>query len=290
MKATEILTKVNEYNLDKFPKIYKDVLEYGLNNIFILECDYSSYDFDSFYSIKYYNNITAEVVNDQWNSRNQDLPSLCYYTDPFVSIKEGINGGIVNLDNIINIMKNNVQAKAERESMEFYPGRYKNCKVIVSGGRKFKGECYYLHTNVDAWGNETAVVYDEKTNTIHEVSVRYLNFNENIEEEYISWVKDNLNAFTTDNISGYGFNKNLSFNSFIEEVKTNYSLESMSYDNVNYPARDKRIEKENAYKAKQAEFKESKMKQLVEWVLTNTEKRGDDALVLAERIFNKRYN
>ena len=67
----------------------------------------------------------------------------------------------------------------------------------------------------------------------------------------------------------------LSFNSFIEEVKTNYSLESMSYDNVNYPARDKRIEKENAYKAKQAAFKESKMKQLVEWVLKNTEKRGE---------------
>ena len=52
MKATEILTKVNEDNLDKFPKIYNDVLEYGLNNIFILECDYSSYDYDSFYSIK----------------------------------------------------------------------------------------------------------------------------------------------------------------------------------------------------------------------------------------------
>ena len=50
-------------------------------------------------------------------------------------------------------------------------------------------------------------------------------------------------------------------------------------------AEAKRKEKEEKNKA----FKEAKMKDLIEWVKKNTDKKGDDILKLAEYIFNKKY-
>lgn len=291
MNTIDILNQINEHTLEAYlPKIYKDVIEYGLTNIFILESKNIRQDFESYYYIKYFNNVTGEIISDKWNSADANLPSISYYIKPFIHIKEAINNGFVNLDMIIDIIKRNVYDNANQESFEFSPSDHQYCKVNICGGRKFKGEAYYLHINVDNYGNESAVVYDEKTNTVHEVSARYLQFDESIEKEYLNWVKSNLNNFTIDNISGYGFNKDLSFSAFINEVKMNYNLKSLNLDTVNYPARDKRIEKENAYIAKQKAFKEYKMKQLLEWVLNNTDKKGDDAIALAERIFNKKYN
>lgn len=188
-------------------------------------------------------------------------------------------------------------------------------KAKVTKGRKWKGEGYIIGSFDSAFNTgyrniyTTYVkIYDPSTNRIETIALKnvtdfdYSGLIKNYKENIINilnnfTINENkrlliVNPITIPLLSSFNFD-------ILKEIENAFNDKIINIVSwvVNTPGllnKDINLENavdelEDAKKAKNEAFKAKKMPELIEWVKNNTDKKGEEINILAERIFNKKY-
>ena len=188
-------------------------------------------------------------------------------------------------------------------------------KVKVSKGRKWKGEGYIVGSFESAFNTgyrniyTTYVkIYDPSTNRIETIALKnvtdfdYSDLIKNYKENIINilnnfTINENqrlliVNPITIPLLSSFNFDilKEIenAFNDKIINI-VSWVVNTSGLLNKDINLENAVDELEDAKKAKNEAFKAKKMPELIEWVKNNTDKKGEEINILAERIFNKKY-
>lgn len=229
---------------------------------------------------------------------------------------------MVDLPFVFDVAKENKLDEFSKRPVTIDVMRYLNClaqtglvKVNVNRGRKWKGEGYLVGTTEKSfntgWRNLCTIyckIYDPTTNKIETIAYHNVtNFDySKVKEIYINSIKETVKNLNLDKIEKIAWINpiTLSFVSslnidILREIDNALSSITMDfsswiYSNHNFMNTEFNLETaidevEEAKKIKNAAFKANKMPQLIEWVKTHTDKKGDEITKLAEHIFNKRY-
>lgn len=290
----------NSGNLDltniKFhlTKYLEEVAVWGAENILYM----SKYRENGKTVYKYYNNETGEFFTDV---EDPNIPEY-FYKD--YSLEDAFDNNVLYMDNALEAVRS--EKASEIDHFTYDPVENINdlsnigLKISVNKGRKFKGEgiligiiqknAYWPGGGASYYN---AKIYDPATGNIDYANLSYVTFIgfDNIIESYKTWYKENLKNLTEDDIkvrsdyyNGYVFDINDNNMSLIDYLKNNI----MKSEDIKKG--QEVINNINEEKArKNAAFKEEKMKQLIDWVKNNTDKKGDAIERLAEHIYTKRY-
>ena len=284
--------------------VEKAIAEFGTNNIFLVSEDYHGRYHDDYCTFTYYNAITDEFFTDEWTTAFC-CPSYNSYMT--TKIATAVKDGLLNTEQWLNKVRTMATWKQDTPWVPTIVSLWEEVakfglRVKVEGGRKWKGTGYWVgtkvksfqyatpmfRTNDSSFGRSTTVlakIFDPITSRIEYVNLKYVQVlaEENLRTDFIKMHNDIIANSKLEDIH-YFSNKlpKISGNheTYAEFIKNNTpSVDwSMAYDEVEFE------EKKRA-----AEFREKKMKDLIEWVTNNTDKTGDDILKLAEHIFNKKY-
>lgn len=272
------VSKLEESIINKEP-VFKNIDEYGAENIFKL--------YNLSYDTRYYNNTT----NEEFTGMN--------FT-PLYHINEALEKDYVDKKPLYKKTYDDLKKKIDKYEFnkDCINKLYGIAQVTVNRGRKWKGSGYIMDSGKSSfqyspWNSSTTYfykIYDPKTKQIYTINREYADFSDMKKkyEEYKKFLIDLLNK-TSENDILYDINKReFQFSTYQTKYKEFSDWMKDKYD----PKLDlkgvKDIEQEKQNK-KSEEFKKKKMPELIEWVKTHTDKKGDDIEKLAERIFIKRY-
>lgn len=290
-KITYRMLKENNY-----PELFKVIFKYGIKNIFILQIGSQH----GLTCNTYYNNKTGKIFRECYLP-DTNFPADFSFEDNILSFNEALDMGLVNDIMILEGAKsrkiNKFLSLSELPCFNFMNVRYDDVfplKVAVNRGRKFRGEGYIIdaYEVQNRYGcSRVGEIYDPKTNTINECTLDYVEFPNSVLEQYKNYCINIINSCTFNDIdiTNLCIKENIvNRTSFINFIKNELG-ETIDYSSarnlIKEKAEAKRKEKEEKNKA----FKESKMKDLIEWVKKNTDKEGEEIEKLAERIYKKRY-
>lgn len=295
-ETARVIASIESYNnsTERFYKAIptecmKAIAQYGAENIFMTGQSYSSHYHDDYASFSYYNNVTGEEFTDSWTTA-----AACpgYGSYECYSFENAVKNGLVNMEMYLSLLRKRCKRLMDLESPDrrFSIDELVRFKlpVMANGGRKWRGTGYVCskhYSSFGRFGTTYAVVYDEKNNELREVNPDYLEVVgiEDIMNEWKQEMLGRIEAATVNDlqITGGEIRSNffVKFNKWLEDRATGVVLDLST---ATYPEQKKRDDK-------QAEFKAKKMMELKKWVEDNTDKTGDDIMLLAERIFNKRY-
>lgn len=291
-KITYRMLKENNY-----PELFKVIFKYGIKNIFVLQNGSEN----GLTSNTYYNNKTGKIFREYYLP-DTNFPADFSFEDNMLTFNEALDMGLVNDIMILEGAKSRKISKFtemdELPNFNFLNVRYDDIfplKINVNRGRKFRGEGYIIdaYEVVSNYGHSySAEIYDPKNNTINECTLDYVEFPESVLEQYKNYAINIINSCTFNDIDL----TNLSIRdsiinklSFINFVKSELG-EKIDYSSARNLIKEKAEAKKKAREEKNKAFKESKMKDLIEWVKKNTDKQGEEIEKLAERIYNKHYN
>lgn len=288
-KITWTMLKENNY-----PGIFREIFKYGSKNIFILNknCSNSVY--------VYYNNKTGRIFSEYYTD-DTNFPADFSINDNILTFDEALELGLVNNIMVLeNAKSHEIQKFMEMDELpgfNFLDARYNNIfplKVTVNRGRKFRGDGYIIDTYevVSNYGHSyVAEIYDPKANTITDCTLDYVNFPESVLEQFKNYCINIINSCTIDDVNKTNLrinnniiNKTL-FANFVKKELT----EQIDYSSARNLIKEKEEAKRKEKEEKNKVFKESKMKDLIEWVKKNTDKQGEEIEKLAERIYKKKY-
>lgn len=285
--------------------VEKAIAEFGVNNIFLVSENYRGLYHDDYCTFTYYNAVTDEFFKDEWTTAGY-CPSYNSYMCKKIST--AVKEGIFDTEKWLNkVRKLNTWVTENNGFVKSITSLWKEVAdfglhVKVDGGRKWKGTGYWVGTKVkdfqyatprfrthdSSFGRSTTVlakIYDPITSRIEYVNIKYVQVleEENLRNRFIEIHNNMVAVGKLEDIHYY--NNQLpklitNHETWVEFIKNNTpSVDwSTAYDEIEF-----------AEKKKAAEFREKKMKDLIEWVTNNTDKTGDDIQKLAEHIFNKKY-
>lgn len=291
-KITYNMIKENNY-----PELFKEIFKYGIKNIFLLQ----NGSLHGLTSNTYYNNKTGKIFKEYYLP-DTNFPVDFSFEDNMLTFNEALDMGLVNDIVILEGAKSRKISKFmemdELPYFNFLNVRYDDIfplKINVNRGRKFRGEGYIIdaYEVVSNYGHSyTAEIYDPNNNTINECTLDYVEFPKSVLEQYKNYAINIINSCAFNDIDlNYLTIKDNIVNklSFMNFVKSELN-ENIDYSSARNLIKEKDEAKKKAREEKNKAFKESKMKDLIEWVKKNTDKQGEDIEKLAERIYNKRYN
>ena len=280
-KMEEINDEVKNMN-NKSSSIINAIDKYGAENIFFL---YSS-PYDSYY----YNNITGEIFHCDSSRKFHDILHIN------TALEEDYVDKEILYKKVYKDEKDNIDKLYFTDS--YIKKLFNIAKVEVNRGRKWKGTGYIVGETKSSyqyspWNSSTTYlyrIYDPKTNTIYEINQNYADFKDVKDkfEEYKKYLLDLLNKTKEKDIIYEMSNHKFVFFSYINKFKEFDEWMKEKYDPKIDLSKARDIEQEKQDK-KNDEFKAKKMPELIEWVKTHTDKKGDEIEKLAEHIFNKRY-
>ena len=287
------------------PGALLEVKKYGIDKVFFVCKDYHGRYEDDDCTFTYWNELTKTFFTDYWTTAAA-CPTFGYYEE-MINFTTAWNAGLINKEAYLAKVKEAVLEKIENTAFSCKDPEDFSFRVEVTGGKKWRGTGYY----VDAYETEyhfaqpmfrsryygspsdfgvsktkVAVIYDPVTNTLNECNAQYIKYLDidEIMTSYKAWAKEIVEKSTSDSVM-------ISTDNL--DIKEDYSLETFLYkwfnehkvdtSTASYPAQEARDKKK-------ADFKEQKMKELIEWVRNNTDKEAEDIVGLAEHIFNKKYN
>lgn len=281
---------------NNYPKVFNEIFRYGSKNIFVLSIGSNR---GVPYNV-YYNNKTGKIFSEYY-LEDTNFPADFTFEDNMLSFEEALEFGLVNnialLDGVKSNNINKFMEMNELPKFNFMNIRYDDVfplKVMVNGGRKFRGEGYLVdaYEKQDMYGCAyIGEIYDPQTNTINECTLKYVKFHESVLDRYKNYCINIINSCTFDDIDISDLSiKDSIFNrtSFINFVKNELG-ENIDYSSARNLIKEKAEAKIKEKEEKNKAFKESKMKDLIEWVKKNTDKEGEEIEKLAERIYKKRY-
>ena len=267
-------------------KVMEAIAELGAENIFLLNEEYHGLYHDDYAYFVYFNNVTGETFKDQWTTA---FACPAYQSYKCITISEAWKNGLVNADKYLQMRKNDMLSYLGEEGTP--PMSVKDLiknKVLVEvkRGRKWHGTGYVISYREMTFGYKSvtyAVIYDPKENVINEVSSEHVDIANHfeLEKEWRKSCRERVQALTPDDVDASDMKIAISidFKDWLFEKNADVNIDTST---ASWPAQEARDKK-------QAEFKEKKMVELVEWVKNNTDKKGDEIQALAERIFNRRY-
>lgn len=286
-----LVAKCKEHEL---PYIVHTIAEVGVENIFYVDRNYRGLYEDDDCTFTYWDNLNGKVINDYWGTHFA-APSFFLYEDNIIRFHDAAEAGLINVEllrahkvekmhDIVNRMQ---ISKVHEYIVNTYP------RVKVEGGRKFKGEGYFIEkiTESSIYGDKIyAKILSTEDFQIHYCNYRFVQFvdAENILNAYKEYahaqIEETLknNPRTICNGTTYRMSEDVipSIEKFVERYKNNVEgLVANAPDPEMY-------ERNMKLAAKRAE----NFKNIIEWVKTNTDKTTDDEIMeLALRILNKRY-
>lgn len=216
--------------------------------------------------------------------------------------------------NKVDELVNNFNVDMNRYIEDF--ARLGLAKVKVEKGRKWKGEGWLVgfyessfSTGYRNINTKHAKIYDPNTNRIETVPLYNVTIidTSKILEAYKKAIEFNINSASVDNTSFARYIEAFPIllpclNSFSidilkaidEELNSknigfSYWARGSEFMNEEIDLENAIDEEENYKKSKKEAFKAKKMPELIEWVKTHTDKKGEEINKLAEHIFNKKY-
>jgi hypothetical protein len=278
---------------------------------YILLHDNISFDWDDYYK---YGAVLYDCVEKTVFSTSYGHGTDLEYRNETISLKEALSMGVVTENEIKQYIVKAFGLSFEKIDLcglacSFTRQTPMNIPVTIVRGRKGKGKRGRLiygerHRNRYGWGqyhdvyDEYAFILLEGTNDVIKVnSFDYLK----VDEDYITQYNEVLPNEIVKVIE-------LSRLSWLYAYKMSYS--SCDKDNLRYRIDEFSRLAKSLYKAdedvanriaeyelecdrianeKREALKQEVMPQLIDWVLTNTDKKGEDVEKLALHIFNKRY-
>lgn len=283
----------------------------GIDKIFFVGRDYHGKYEDDYCYFTYWDEDSKEFFSDEWGTWAA-FPHYDYYEMP-ISFGLGWELGLIDKEAYLNFKKSIELDILSKATFNKDVAQNYNMRVSVDGGRKFKGEGYLIgvdessyrfatpmyrsryYGTPDNFGvstTYTALIWNPIDNTINRANLKYVKYmdSEEIMEKYIFWAKSRINNSTINDIKSnnkynngcYILDIDYSFETFISEV---WAPEHNIGDVVS-TAYDPYLEE---LKKKESEFRASKMPEIIEWVKNNTDKRGEDIMILALHIYNKNY-
>lgn len=296
-ETAKVIASIEAYNnsTERFYKsipteCMKAIAKYGAENIFMTGQSYSSHYHDDYASFSYYNNVTGEEFTDSWTTAAA-CPSYGSYE--CFSFKSAVKNGLVNMEKYLLLLrsKNKRWVEHERHDRQFSIDELIRFKlpIKVERGRKWKGTGYVVSKHTSSFGRfgtTYAVVYDEKNNELREVNPDFIEVI-GLEEIVNEWKKemyDRIEVSTVQNlqVTSDGIIEQNFFVHFEKWLLAKCEGVEIDTSSASYPEQKIRDDRKQ-------DFKSRKIEELVKWVKDNTDKTGDDILVLAERIYNKRY-
>jgi hypothetical protein len=271
-----------------FPRAMEAIAEYGAENIFLVSEVYHGMYHDDYAYFEYYNNVTGETFKDQWTTAFC-CPAYQFYK--CVTIEDAWECGFVNAEKWLKSKKEELLAYLSAAAIPHIPvAELIKAKALVSvrKGRKWQGTGYIIKKRDMKFGYKSvtyAIIFDPMTMTINEVNADYVQIEdmECLEKMWKQECKDMITALQpSDVVVSNGRIETGCKVDFISWLTKRNEGVILDYSEASWPAQEARDKKAS-------EFKEKKMAELVEWVKTNTDRKGDDIQALAERIFARRY-
>lgn len=268
----------------------KAIAEYGAENIFMFGSGYRSGYHDDYASFTYYNNMTGEEFDDQWSTA---FACPAYGAYECMTFTEAMKNGLVNMEKYLLLIKKRIRQMIDlvREDRMLQLDdliRYK-LPVKAEGGRKWQGCGYVVSKYQSSYGRYTttyAVVYDTEHNQLREVNPDYLQVigYAAIVNQWKREMNERVDAATAFDLhvndrGEVHYDFYLTFEKWLEEQSRDVVIDTKGAAYPEQEARDK----------KRQDFKTKKMAELVDWVMANTDKKGTEITVLAERIYQRRY-
>ncbi len=273
-KAQEEGRQYGWYNV--LPHVYKLVREYGVDKVFYVGQSYHGLYEDDYCTFTYWNEVTKEYVEDSWTTACA-CPSFELY-EALIHFDDAKSEGMIDIDAFNDYQRAKKKEFIDANSVSTFDYMSLDGKsglaVKVERGGKWKGTGLLLgyvkksyryapSYGIDGRGVNVTVnayVLDLASDTIEECNSEYLQFidREEIVDAYKQWAKNQIDS-----------DKDSSMSSFLAGWKID--------------------DKAKCKEAKES-FKKSKMKELTQWVVEKTDKKGEDINVLAEHIFPKRYS
>lgn len=265
----------------------KAIAQYGAENIFLTNEVYHGLYHDDYAKFEYYNNVTGETFRDEWTT------AFCcpaYDSYKCLPIAEAWEHGLVNKARFLDMRRKgwlNSLAGDSLPRLSLAEMIDSKALIEVKNGRKWQGKGYVVSYRNMTFGYKNvtyAAVLDPTTSVINEVNAEYLGIAGHAElvAEWKKELRERIEGLTEADILDDGSLQQALRFSFPEWMKEKGESVSIDLKNASYPAQEERDRK-------QAAFKEKKMAELVVWVQTNTDKKGDEIQALAERIFARRY-
>lgn len=274
------------------------IAEYGKDNIFMVAEHYRGLYQDDYCSFTYYNNVTGEFFTDEWSTAYA-APSFGRFE--CMTFKEAFEKGLVNKEILFKTMKERCIKSFDNVCFNFYFKMREiatlGLRVEVNTGRKWRGTGYLIdyyttsyQWDVKRWKSDNdygtsttghAKIYDPATNRIETVISSHVKFldEEKLKAEWKEEMLQKLELATPENLtSGLTIDFDyIPFDKWIMGKANNIDM-STAIDTV-----------EEKKKEKADVAREKKLQDLITWVETNTDKKGQAAVELAEKIFKKKY-
>lgn len=295
---TEIERKAAEYVQSSDPAfnntLNQFIMEHGAAEIFFIEfiwkgnCPYANY----------FNNLTGERIIELVQEMNPAYRNC-------LNLREAFKVDLVDAEKYYQWRFKEARQNIIDNSNETF-NKVPFSKVLVNGGRKWKGEGILLNVDVEKYyyghsyssryygsranysTQRKARVYDPKTNRIYTVNADFMHNldTDNIVKNVIQEFDKFIDSFITPKYVNCEETADYLLTKFTNPNEaTRGWIETHKFDLSNIP--DDGQEKENA---KQQAFKDGKMADLINWVTTKGYKNTEEEIrAEAERIFKKRY-
>lgn len=163
-----------------------------------------------------------------------------------------------------------------------------NLLVEVKKGRIWRGSGYaigYYEENYYSWTQRKVKVYDPTTNEVHLVSAENVTLHPVYKESFKAHmqmvIREYFKASPEDKWRGFGMDHQRYFKEYLHLRRNFITIPNV----VRCPEIEEKLAKRQA---KQDEFKKVKMPELIKWAESKG-KVGQEAIDLAERVWNKRY-
>lgn len=288
------------FNGTNYPTAVMGVMaEYGVENVFLVCEEYHGKYEDDYAYFTYLNNVTGEIFRDSWTTAAA-CPSYSLYKPltvyDAVTMGYGINPALTEycrrsiMDGCAdlvakyrNVMDSDTQPQIGR-------------RVAINGGRKFRGEGYLVEVRVDenkyrpGSSTRVAAVYEEATNTVHEVNANYTEYAdcEEFNKGYFEWVESDLRSLPLNEIlpnDGSGRYSFVGKHHPATYYKEFYSKEHPFTlpQNASWPAKEERT-------AKNATDEAKLRRDLEVWASKFVDKTPEERAWMVERALAKRLN
>lgn len=290
------------------PYCLKRTRETGIDKIFFVGRDYHGKYEDDYCYFTYWDEVKKEFFSDEWGTWAA-FPHYDYYEMP-IDFGAGWECGLIDKEAYLQVMKERHLNIIEQSTFDLEVAQDYRLRVSVEGGRKFKGEGYLVNVeessyrfahpryrnHSDDYGlstTYTAVIWNPIDNTLNRANLKYVKYldEEQIMKEYKEWavkIVNRANVYDIKsnnqyNLGSYILDVDYSFNKFMADMW----MQAHNIGDVTVDAYDP---EEEERKKKASEYRASKMPGILEWVKNNTDKTGEEAMLLAIRIFNKNHN
>lgn len=295
------------------PYCLQRVREKGINKIFFVGRDYHGKYEDDYCYFTYWDEDSKEFFTDEWGTWAA-FPHYDLYEMP-ISFGLGWDLDLIDKMAYLELKKNNLKNIIKNTSfnpssvMDYTP------RVLVDGGRKWKGEGYLIDVTTSSYRyatpmyrsryygtpkdfgvstTETAVIWNPIDNTINRTNLKYVKYLD--ADKIINAYKEWANKIV-DFAQVYDIKSNNQYNNGSYDLTVDYSQDRFMKE-VWGPAHTIGTDFSNAYdaeaeekKKKMSELRAAKMPGIIEWVKEKTDKTDPmDIMELAIRIFNKNYN